>query len=99
MNTTATPELVLMGTDSSATVALPDSTSNISKRAARLARGNRRLRQRKIEAAVFAHIKAVRALGRKTINTDEIAEALAVSANEVIRAIDALKPKGVKVAG
>ena len=50
-----------------------------------------------IEKAVYAHIRAVRALGKKTVNTAEIAEALSLSLQEVHGALAALKRKGVKV--
>lgn len=54
---------------------------------------------KKFESAVFSHIQAVRALGRTNINTTEIANALKLSQSIVDRTIDALKKKGVKVAG
>ena len=50
-----------------------------------------------IEKAVYAHIRAVRALGKKTVNTAEIAEALSLSLEEVHGVLAALKRKGVKV--
>ena len=50
-----------------------------------------------IESAVYAHIRAVRALGRTTINSAEIAEALSLPLEKVHQAITALKGKGVKV--
>jgi uncharacterized membrane protein len=50
-----------------------------------------------IERAVYAHIRAMRTLGKKTINTAEIAEALSLSLGEVHGALGALKKKGVKV--
>lgn len=46
--------------------------------------------------AVYAHITAVRALGRKTINTQEIADALNLPLAAVERSILLLKKKGVK---
>lgn len=54
-------------------------------------------KKHKLENAVYAHIQAVRALGRKKINTIEIANALSIPVPEVNRVIDALKKKGVKV--
>jgi hypothetical protein len=53
---------------------------------------------RNIENAIYAHIRAIRALGRKTINTIEIAEALSIPVTQVNAAIGSLKRKGVKVA-
>jgi hypothetical protein len=52
-----------------------------------------------IGAAVYSHIQAMRSLGRKTINTAEIAKALSLNVNEVDRAIVEMKGKGVKVLG
>ena len=49
-----------------------------------------------IQNAVYAHIQAIRALGRKEINTVEIADALSLPVSEVNRAISSLKKKGVK---
>ena len=49
-----------------------------------------------VESAVYAHIRAVRALGRTTINSAEIAEALSLPLEKVHKAITALKGKGVK---
>jgi predicted transcriptional regulator len=50
-----------------------------------------------IENAIYAHIQAIRSLGRTAINTAEIAEALSLPVSTVNRAISALKKKGVKV--
>ena len=52
--------------------------------------------KKNIQRAVYAHIRAVRALGRKRITTGEIAEALSLPVSEVNRAITALKRKGVR---
>lgn len=49
-----------------------------------------------IEDAVYAHIRAIRALGRTRINTAEIAQALSVSQRDVDRAVENLKGKGVR---
>lgn len=49
-----------------------------------------------IESAVYAHIRAVRALGRATINSAEIAEALSIPLEKVHNALVALKAKGVR---
>jgi hypothetical protein len=50
-----------------------------------------------IESAVYAHIQAVRALGKTKITPEEIAAALGISISDVRGTIDALKTKGVKV--
>lgn len=52
-----------------------------------------------IENAVFAHIQAVRALGRNQINSEEIAQALSIPQSSVIAAIARLQGKGVRVIG
>jgi hypothetical protein len=52
---------------------------------------------RNVENAIYAHIRAIRALGRETINTIDIAEALSLPVSAVNRAISALEKKGVKV--
>ena len=49
-----------------------------------------------IESAVYAHIQAVRALGRTQIEPEEIARALGLSVSQVQGTIAALKGKGVK---
>jgi len=51
----------------------------------------------RVQNAVYAHIRAIRALGRTKINTAEVADALLLSVGEVNRAISSLKGKGVKV--
>ncbi len=47
--------------------------------------------------AVYAYIRALRSLGRENVNTVEVAEALSLQIEQVNRAIQALKEKGVKV--
>jgi hypothetical protein len=54
------------------------------------------LRQKKIENAVFGYIQAVRALGRTTINTTEVARALDLNLADVERTLSALRRRGVK---
>jgi hypothetical protein len=51
-----------------------------------------------IESAVYAHIQAVRALGRTTINTFEISKALGLPLAAVDSTLELLKKKGIKVA-
>ena len=50
----------------------------------------------KIESAVLAHIRAVRALGREQINTVDIAEALNLPVRKVNSVLDQLKKRGVR---
>jgi DNA-binding MarR family transcriptional regulator len=49
-----------------------------------------------VENAVYAYIRAVRALGRTTIVTSEVAGALSLSVADVNRAISSLKKMGVR---
>jgi Mn-dependent DtxR family transcriptional regulator len=51
-----------------------------------------------IENAVYAHIQAMRALGKTRVNTVDIAKALNLSLSEVEKTISALRHKGVKIA-
>ncbi len=51
----------------------------------------------RVQNAVYAHIRAIRALGRTQINTAEVADALLLSVAEVNRAISSLEKKGVRV--
>ena len=56
----------------------------------------RPISKKKLRLAILAHIKAVRALGRTEINTQEIADALGISVQEVNDALEALKKHGVR---
>jgi hypothetical protein len=50
-----------------------------------------------VQNAVYAYIRAVRALGRTEINTREVAAALSLPVVKVDGAISSLKKKGVRV--
>ena len=52
-----------------------------------------------VENAVYAHIRAIRTLGRTTVNAREIARSLTLPLTDVNRAVTALRSKGVKVIG
>jgi hypothetical protein len=52
--------------------------------------------EKKLVNAIYSHIRAVRALGRKTISAQEIADALDLTRLEVERSLRLLKKKGVK---
>jgi len=54
-------------------------------------------RKSEIEKAVYAHIRAVRALGRTQINTSDVADALSLPVSEINHAIVRLRKKGVRV--
>lgn len=49
-----------------------------------------------VEAAVYSYIRALRALGKKRVNTNEIAVALGLTTIEVDATLSALQSKGVK---
>lgn len=49
--------------------------------------------------AVYGYIRAVRTLGRKSVNTVDISRALGIAERDVERAVSALKDKGVKILG
>jgi hypothetical protein len=51
-----------------------------------------------IERAIYAHIRALRTLGKESINTEEIAMALSLPVKAVNKAIEALKDKGITAA-
>lgn len=51
-----------------------------------------------IEAAVYGHIRAIRALGRLAIDTEEIANALSLPVAAVNSVLAKLRDKGVKIA-
>jgi hypothetical protein len=53
---------------------------------------------KKLESGVYGYIRAIRAMGRTSVNTVEIAQALKVSVEDVERTLVALEKKGVKVA-
>jgi hypothetical protein len=53
---------------------------------------------KKIEAAVYAYIRAKRALGETQANTAEIANVLKLNRRQVENAVSKMADKGVKVA-
>lgn len=52
-----------------------------------------------IEGAILGYVRAIRALGRTTINSAEIAEALSIPLSDVHKAVGNLRPRGVRVIG
>ena len=52
-----------------------------------------------LENAVFGYLQSIRALGRTSINSTEIADALSISLADVHRAITNLENRGVQVIG
>lgn len=55
------------------------------------------VKEKQIVDAVFGYIQAVRALGRTTINTLDVARALSLSPSDVERTLSSLAKKGVKI--
>lgn len=60
-----------------------------------IAGGHSIRQQRNIQNAIYGHIRALRSLGRTSINTLEIAQALSLPLREVHSALVSLKKKGV----
>ena len=98
MNSTATSVCMLLAGDPSVIGHVESASLAAPAHLGRPRRaGSERATKSKIEKAIYSHIRAVRALGRKEITTAEIAEALSLSVKQVNAAIGALKSKGVKV--
>jgi hypothetical protein len=66
---------------------------DVPKRSVRIAL---KTKTKTLENAVYAYIQAIRALGHTRINTRDIADALSLPIEDVDRAINSLKQKGVK---
>jgi hypothetical protein len=97
MDSAAAADFFVIDSDSSTAGDISNPNASISRRRlTRVSKDKNRLKQRKIEIAVFGYIRAVRTLGRKRTNTAEIADALSLGVREVNLAIHALKTKGVK---
>jgi hypothetical protein len=95
MSDVSSSAIVLVPRDSATT---SSATTTISVPASAGQRIQTGIRNKKIEAAVYSHIRAIRALGRTTVNTAEIASALGVPRVLVEQAIASLSKKGVKLA-
>lgn len=52
--------------------------------------------KKNLRLAILAHIQAIRTLGRNEINTQEIADALCISVQEVNDALEGLRKQGVR---
>ena len=55
--------------------------------------------QKEIEAAVYAHIRAIRALGHIHVDSSTVAQALSLPVTDVEAAMRNLSDKGVRVIG
>jgi hypothetical protein len=94
---TSTLNYLAVSNDSSSASSASSAGSEDTNQVGVVSRSRRKNRGKNIENAIYAHIRAIRALGRKRINTVEIANALALSVPTVNQAIASLKKKGVKV--
>ena len=55
------------------------------------------LSRERVENAVYAHIQALRALGREEVNVSAISQALNIADSAILDALHGLAKKGVKV--
>ena len=90
MSSTSTLNLLVLSTGS--TTEEQVQVNNDVPRTRRSARPNK-----SVENAIYAYIRAIRALGRDKINTIDIAESLSLTVSDVNQAITALEKKGVKI--
>src|SRR5271163_1479133 len=98
MDSTSTPLFLLLDSVPSTAGDAPNVASGVSYgHSGRQKKRSGRMRQRAINAAVFAHVRAIRSLGRTKISNVEISDALSLPIAEVDLAIRALKTKGMKV--
>jgi hypothetical protein len=86
-SSTSTSNCLILSTESSNDVFVSTDSTPVSRRATQ---------NKNIVNAIYAYIRALRSLGRTTINTDEIAEGLSLNVNEVNRAVSALRSRGVR---
>lgn len=93
-SSTNTLSRLVLSTDSAAREQFTVPMSNSQR--SRVHRSPRSTSER-VQNAVYAHIRAIRALGRTQINTADVADALSLSVAEVNRAISSLGKKGIKV--
>lgn len=74
-----------------------ESTTKGQFQVSEVARVRRPVRANKnVQNAVYAYIRAVRALGRTKITTAEVADALSIPVVEVNGALSSLKKRGVR---
>jgi hypothetical protein len=89
--TSNTLNRVILSTESSATsgpIRISGNYPNVRNSARSMA---------KIENAVYAHIRAIRALGQTSVNTSEVAAALSLPVGQVNSVLSSLKRRGVKL--
>ena len=83
------PLVFAVNTSTSTGLTLPDQSPQPR-------RVNIKVKTKDIKNAVYTYIRAIRTLGRKELNTSEIADALSIPVEEVNRVVVSLKKKGVK---
>jgi hypothetical protein len=75
-----------------------ESTTREQFQVSEISRVRRPMRANKsVQNAVYAYIRAVRALGRTEINTREVAAALSLPVVEVNGALSSLKKRGIRL--
>src|SRR5262249_53590007 len=52
---------------------------------------------RDVENAIYAYLRALRSLQRTSVTAEEISKALNIPSTDVLRSMEALKKKGVKM--
>jgi hypothetical protein len=92
---TNTSSCLVVSSDSSS--ASSEAPSQVNGVVTMRRKGGNKKTESAVENAIYAHIRAIRALGRKEVNTSEISDALSLPVLIVNRAIASLKKKGVKV--
>ncbi len=72
------------------------STSHVTVRGDGRLKRKRPVSDKDVEAAVYAYVRAVRALGRTSINTLEISKSLEIPLAKVEKTVSELRSKGIK---
>jgi hypothetical protein len=91
MKSSTTLNQLILSSESTANSQLSIGSDAVSRRIRRSNRLNK-----SVVNAVYAYIRAIRALGRTNLVTTEVASALSIPVAEVNRAITSLKEKGVR---
>jgi hypothetical protein len=89
---TSTSNCLVLSTEASADVVPVVESPGTAPRAKHYSEKN-------LENAIYAYIQAIRALGRMTVNTSQIADGLSLNIHEVNRAVSSLKRRGVRALG
>jgi len=86
----STSSLLILSTESTTTKGQfqVDDTHNVRTHRARSSKS--------VQNAVYAYVRAIRALGRTKVNTSEVANALSLPVNQVNGVLESLRKKGVR---